>query len=196
MAPHNDFNELADQWLITYACTISNQPIPTLFTVGHCLEAYCKSALLKHDPALNTAARPYGHDIEAMIEKIKREIGILNSVKFMPNVEARFMTGGPIPFTNELMSDAEYLHWVPNQELYWTAKFQKELKYIGTTGKGMPVQFGIFVMERNPYWVPILKEIRAFLRKDEPQETFTMQRFIADQTRPQWAREFIDLIIK
>jgi hypothetical protein len=194
MPSHNEFNDLGDQWLVAYACTNSNMPIPTLFTIGHCLEAYCKSALLKHDPKLKLTGRNYGHNIESMVSEIKTKIGILKSVFFMPNVEARFMTGGPIPLTDALMSDAEYLHYVPNQELYWTAKFQKELKYIGTSGNGMPVQFGILVMERNPYWVPLLKELRSYLRNGEVYETPTMQSFLSSANYPQFAREFVQRV--
>jgi len=139
MATYHEFRDLGDQWLISYACTISNMPIPTLFIVGHCLEAYCKAAVLKNNPSVNIFR--YGHEIETMINDIKRDIGILSGIMFYPNVESRFMTGGLIPFTDSLMSDIEYLHFVPNQELYWVAKFQKDIKYLGTTGRRMPTHY-------------------------------------------------------
>jgi hypothetical protein len=69
-------------------------PIPTLFIVGHCLEAYCKAAVLKNNPSVNIFR--YGHEIETMINDIKRDIGILSGIMFYPNVESRFMTGGLI----------------------------------------------------------------------------------------------------
>ena len=155
MPNSQEFNDLGDQWLISYMYSISGMVLPTLFTIGHCLEAYCKSALLKHDPSLNIYGRKYGHDVEGMIGEIKQKVGILNNVEFLPNVEQRFMIGGPIPFNDQLMSDPEYLHYVQNQELYWVAKYQKDLKYIGTSGEKMPKQFGILVMMRNPYWIPL-----------------------------------------
>lgn len=164
MATYFEFRELGDQWLIFYACAISRMPIPTLFTIGHCLEAYCKSAILKTDPKANVIQ--YGHDIESMISKIQQDSGLLTHVTLKPNVEKRFMTGRPIPFTNELMSDLEYIHYVENQELYWVSKFQKEIKYLGTNDRRMPTQFSLVVMERNPYWIPTLKELRGFLMEN------------------------------
>ncbi len=187
MATYNEFRDLGDQWLISYACTISNMPIPTLFIVGHCLEAYCKAVILKNNPAVNIFDRKYGHDIEAMITEIKTDIGILDGVMFYPNVEARFMTGGLIPFTDTLMSDAEYLHFVPNQELYWVAKFQKDIKYLGTTGKKMPTQYAVLVMERNPYWVPIMRELRGYINDTPNAESFQMSSFLSRTNAPPFA---------
>jgi hypothetical protein len=185
---------LGDQWLISYACTISSMPVPTLFIIGHCLEAYCKAAILKNNPTVDILAKQYGHDIEAMINEIKKDIGILNNVVFLPHVENRFMTGGPIPFTDSLMSDVEYLHFVPNQELYWVAKFQKEIKYLGTTGKSMPTQYSVTVMERNPYWVPIIKELRMYLKNSPEPESFQMNFYLSRNNVPEFAREYLNQI--
>lgn len=186
MATSEEFCNLGDQWLIHYAYAASSMPVPTLFTVGQCLEAYCKAALLKNDPHLSIYQQRYGHDIESMIGEIRANIGILSSIAFLPNVESRFMTGGPIPFTDTIMSDQEYLHYVPNQELNWVAKFQKDLKYIGTSGKNMPIQFSITVMERNPFWIPIFAELRAYLRSDATNETLAIWQL---KQRGQWPPE-------
>jgi hypothetical protein len=194
MATHHEFRDLGDQWLISYACTISNMPVPTLFVIGHCLEAYCKAAILKNNPSVDIFDRKYGHDIEAMITEIKNDIGILNGVVFYPNVESRFMTGGLIPFTDTLMSDAEYLHFVPNQELYWVAKFQKDIKYLGTTGKKMPTQYSVLVMERNPYWIPIIRELREYIKDTPNTETFQITSFFSRSNAPQFAHEYLRLI--
>jgi hypothetical protein len=194
MATHSEFSELGDQWLISYACTISSMPVPTLFIIGHCLEAYCKAVILKNNPSVNISDRKYGHDIEAMITEIKDDIGILNGVFFHPNVESRFMTGGLIPLTDTLMSDAEYLHFVPNQELYWVAKFQKDIKYFGTTGKKMPTQYSVFVMERNPYWVPIIRELRTYIKDTPNVEPFQMTSFLNRTNAPQFALEYLTKI--
>ncbi|PZO38333.1 MAG: hypothetical protein DCF19_16780 [Pseudanabaena frigida] len=189
MATHHEFRDLGDQWLISYACTIANMPIPTLFIVGHCLEAYCKAAILKNNPSVNIFR--YGHDIETMINDIKRDIGILNGVMFYPDVESRFMTGGLIPFTDTLMSDIEYLHFVPNQELYWVAKFQKDIKYLGTTGRRMPTQYSILVMERNPYWLPIMRELRGYIQDTRNEESFHMASFLSRPNSPPFALEYL-----
>ena len=114
MAAYREFLELGDQWLIAYSCATSNTPIPTLFLIGHCLESYCKAALLKHDPAITP--KELGHRIEQMISGIQKRIGILQGITFHPTVEHRFMTGGLIPFSDSIMSDAEYLHYISNQE--------------------------------------------------------------------------------
>ena len=191
MPTYHEFRDLGDQWLISYACTISNMPVPTLFIIGHCLEAYCKAAILKNNPTVNILAKEYGHGIEAMITEIKKDIGILSNITFYPNVESRFMTGGLIPFTDTLMSDEEYLHFVPNQELYWVAKFQKEIKYLGTTGKNMPTQYSVLVMERNPYWVPIMRELRTYLNDSTDAESFQMSSFLSRNNAPEFAREYL-----
>jgi hypothetical protein len=133
MPTYQEFRDLGDQWIISYACTISGMPLPTLFTVGHCLEAYCKSAILKNNPSIDVYTRGYGHDIENMIFEIQREIGILQSIQFYPNVEANYMIGGLVPMTS--LQNLDYQHFIPNQELYWVAKFQKDIKYLGTSGK-------------------------------------------------------------
>jgi len=129
-----------------------------------------------------------------MITEIKNDIGILNGVVFYPNIESRFMTGGPIPFTDTLMSDAEYLHFVPNQELYWVAKFQKDIKYLGTTGKKMPTQYSVIVMERNPYWIPIIRELREYIKDAPNTESFQITSFISRTSGPQFAQEYLRLI--
>ncbi len=36
---YQEFFDLGDQWLIAYAGSSANTPIPTLFMIGHCLEA-------------------------------------------------------------------------------------------------------------------------------------------------------------
>ena len=189
MATYHEFRDLGDQWLISYACTISNMPIPTLFIVGHCLEAYCKAAVLKNNPSVNIFR--YGHEIETMINDIKRDIGILSGIMFYPNVESRFMTGGLITFTDSLMSDIEYLHFVPNQELYWVAKFQKDIKYLGTTGRRMPTQYSVLVMERNPYWLPIMRELRGYIQDTPNIESFHMSSFLSRPKSPLFALEYL-----
>jgi hypothetical protein len=189
MATHHEFINLGDQWLISYACTIANMPIPTLFIVGHCLEAYCKAAILKNNPSVNIFR--YGHEIETMINDTKRDISILNGIMFYPNVESRFMTGGLIPFTDSLMSDIEYLHFVPNQELYWVAKFQKDIKYLGTTGRRMPTEYSVVVMERNPYWLPIMRELRGYIQDTTNVESFHMSSFLSRPNSPPFALEYL-----
>lgn len=191
MATSREFLELGDQWLITYSHIISNTPITTLFIIGHCLESYCKAVILKNNPEANILK--YGHDIESMIIEIKSTTGVLKDVLFYPNVEKRFMTSCPIPFTDTLMSDEEYLHFVPNQELYWVAKFQKDIKYLGTTGNKMPTQYGVMVMSRNPHWIPILKELRNYI-KDNHEESFEISRFLSGTNSPEFAYEYIKLI--
>ncbi len=195
MATYHEFRELGDQWLISYACTISNMPIPTLFIAGQCLEAYCKATLLKHNPSISDIGKTYGHRIDKMIEVIQSEVGLLRDVRFLPGVESRFMTGGLIPLTDRLMADVEYLHYVPNQELYWVAKFQKEIKYLGTQTQTMPTQFAVFVMERNPYWFPIFKELRTNLVQGPGAASFSMDNFLKD-TAPhlEFARQFLSSI--
>jgi hypothetical protein len=190
MATYQEFRELGDEWLIFYACTIINLPTPMLFVIGHCLEAYCKAAILKNDNSINIMDRKYGHDIEAMLEEIKKDIGILPGITFYPNVESKFMTGGPIPFTENIMSDPEYLHYIANQELYWVAKFQKDIKYLGTSGKKMPTQYAIMVMGRNPFWIPIMKEIRTYLT-DTPDTSFGINLFMRDSNAPDFAKKYI-----
>jgi hypothetical protein len=145
-------------------------------------------------PSIDILKKQYGHDIESMIGEIQRNIGILSSVEFLPNVESRFMTGGPIPFTADLMSDAEYLHFVPNQELYWVAKFQKDIKYLGTSGKKMPTQFSVFVMERNPYWIPILRELRDYVKDTSDAGNFQVKTFFGRSNVPPDVREYLALI--
>jgi hypothetical protein len=194
MATDREFKDLGDQWLISYACTISNTPIPTLFVIGHCLEAYCKAAILKNNPTANIFDKKYGHDIEAMLVEIKKDISILSNVTFYPNVETRFMTGGPIPFTDEIMSDIEYLHFVSNQELYWVAKFQKDVKYLGTSGKKMPTQYSVLVMERNPYWIPIIKELRDYIKDSMPGESLHISKFLSEENKNHFAYSFINAI--
>lgn len=189
------FSELADQWLIAYASTFSSMPLPTLFIVGHCLEAYCKAAILKNDPTINVSGGRYGHDIEFMITELQRKCGVLSTVSFYPSVKDRFMTGGPIPWTDLLMSDAEYLHYIANQELYWTAKFQKDLKYLGTPGKNMPLQYSVMVMERNPYWSPILRELRQYVRADLASESLTLSSFRANANVHQAAIQFVESVV-
>ena len=193
MPNSSEFAELADQWLIAYACSVSGQPTPTLFIIGHCLEAFCKSALLKNNPSLNIYGRNYGHDIEAMIGEIKRDIGMLPAIHFLPTVESKFMTGGLV--TLQQTSDPEYQHYIENQELYWTAKFQKELKYIGTSGKGMPAQFAILVMERNPYWIPIIKELRSYVVDPTVGQSFTMQSYLRRTDLPAFVIKYLEAII-
>jgi hypothetical protein len=191
MATYQEFRELGDQWLISYACTISNMPAPTLFIVGHCLEAYCKAALLKNNPSINVTK--FSHEIEDMIEEIKRDIGIMTGLSFYSDVENRFMTGGLVPFSDTLMSDSEYIHYVANQELYWVSKFQKDIKYLGTSGKKMPTQYSILVMERNPYWISIMKEIRSYLL-DTPDNSFQMGLFFRRNNAPDFAIEYLKQI--
>jgi hypothetical protein len=187
------FSELADQWLIAYACTFSSMPLPTLFIVGHCLEAFCKSAILKNDPSINVSGGKYGHDVEFMLTEIKSKCGILSSVSFLPDVESRFMTGGLIPMS--LTSDPSYLHYIANQELYWTAKYQKELKYLGTPGRNMPVQYAVLVMERNPYWIPILKELRQYVRSGLTGESQTILTFRAKANVMPAAMQFVNAVV-
>jgi hypothetical protein len=134
MSAYYNFLNLGDEWLTLYAGISTNTPVPTLFVMGHCIESYCKAVLYKNDPNF-TFQQGKGHDIESMIYQIQTDIGILKSVCFYQDVEAKFMTGGPIPFDDALMADPKYLHYVANQELYWVAKFQKDLKYLGTSGK-------------------------------------------------------------
>jgi hypothetical protein len=194
MANHFEFLNLGDQWLISYASTISNMPIPTLFIIGHCLEAYCKAAILKHNPSINIYEKKYGHNIENMLLQIKAEIGIIQYIQFYPNVESRFMTGGPIPLTDALMSDPEYLHYVPNQELYWVAKFQKDIKYFGTSGKYMPTQYGVTVMERNIYWVQLLRDLRSYIVHAPEIQSPQMQIHLNHNNPPLYVREYLHLI--
>ena len=193
MATSREFLELGDQWLITYAHIISDTPITTLFIIGHCLESYCKAALLKNDSKADVFK--FGHDIESMIIEIKNVTTILKEVRFYPNVEPRFMTGGLIPFTDTLMSDEEYLHFISNQELYWVAKFQKEIKYFGTSGKKVPMQYSVTVIARNPHWVAILKEIRDYIKDDSTEGSFEMSRFINSIDSPKFAVDFIRMIV-
>jgi hypothetical protein len=130
-----------------------------------------------------------------MITEIKSVTTILKDIKFYPNVESRFMTGGLIPFTDTLMSDEEYLHFIPNQELYWVAKFQKEIKYFGTSGKKVPTQYSVTVMERNPHWVSILKELRGYIKDDSNEGSFEMSRFLNNTDSHKFAVDFIKMII-
>jgi hypothetical protein len=181
MATYQEFRELGDQWLISYACNIANTPAQTLFVVGHCLEAYCKAAILKNDSTVNIADKKYGHNIGFMIGEIQRDIGILTSLSFRPGVESKFMTGGPIPIG--LSADPDYAHYVANQELYWVAKFQKDIKYLGTTGGKMPTQYSIMVMNRNSYWLPIIKEINRYI-SDQPPFNFSVDVFLRDRNIP------------
>jgi hypothetical protein len=190
-----EFCEVGDQWLVSYLFSTSLAPAPALFTIGHCLEAYCKAVILKDAPNTNIYQKRYGHNIEDMLLEIKGKIGILKGVEFLPNVRTRFMTGGPIPFTDSLMSDPEYLHYLENQELYWVSKFQKDLKYIGTSGEKMPSQFSFMVMERNPYWIPILKEMRSFLRQGEPNETISISRIGHSKALPTEKESYLEAIL-
>ncbi len=193
MATYQEYRELGDQWLITYACTISGMPAPTLFIIGHSLEAYCKSAILKKKNTANLLSKPYNHSIESMIQEIKREIGILQDIEFLPNVDKKFMTGGPPILSEELMRDKEYLHYISNQELYWVAKYQKDIKYLGTSGKPMPTQYSIMVMERNPYWISIFKELRNFIM-DNSNVSMYMESFLNSKTSPMFAVEYLKWI--
>ncbi len=188
MATYQEFRELGDQWLISYACNIANTPAQTLFVIGHCLEAYCKSAILKNDSSINIADRKYGHNIEFMIGEIKRDIGLFSALHFHQDVESKFMTGGPIPIA--LSADPHYEHYVVNQELYWVAKFQKDIKYLGTTGGKMPTQYGIMVMNRNPYWLPILKEINNYI-SDLPPFNFSVDVFLRDGNIPEIFKSYV-----
>ena len=190
MSAHDDYLDLADQWLVQYACVISRMPIPTLFTIGHRLEAYCKAALLKSSPDRPVFTKGEGHHIEGFISRIQAETGLLRQLSFFPEVENRFMTGGLIPLTESLSSEPIYRHYLENQELYWIAKFQQELKYLGTPGKRMPSQFSVLVMARNPYWIPILGELRKYVAKEFPQEGLTAQRFLRCDA-PDFAKEYV-----
>lgn len=190
-----EFCEVGDQWLVSYLFSTSLAPAPTLFAVGHCLEAYCKAVILKDDPTVNIYQKRYGHNIEDMIIEIKGKTGLLKAVEFLPSVESKFMTGGPIPFSDTLMSDSAYVHYVANQELYWVSKFQKDLKYIGTSGERMPSQFSFVVMERNPYWIPILNEMRSFLRRGEPNETLHISSIAMRGALPAETKSYLEAIL-
>lgn len=190
-----EFCEVGDQWLISYLFSTSLAPAPTLFTIGHCLEAYCKAVILKDAPTTNIYQKQYGHNIEGMIKEIREKTSLLIGVEVLPNVEIKFMTGGPIPLADSLLSDHEYLHYMANQELYWVSKFQKDLKYIGTSGEKMPSQFSFMVMERNPYWIPILKEMRSFLRHGETTETLTISSLGLRRVIPAEAKSYLEAIL-
>jgi len=188
MATYQEFRELGDQWLIDYACKIANTPAQTLFVIGHCLEAYCKAAILKNDPSINITERKYGHNIGFMIEEIKRNIGILKQISLISGIESKFMKGGLVPMT--AMNDPDYHHYIANQELYWAAKFQKDIKYLGTSGKNMPTQYSIMVMNRNPYWISILKEINLYI-SDIPVFNFSVDIFLNDRNIHEVFKEYV-----
>lgn len=184
------FCELGDQWLIVYANSLTFPSPVTLFMVGHCLESYCKSALLRIDPFRNVVG--FGHNIERMLNTLKDEANLLQDISFHPDVENSYMTGGLIPVSET--DNPEYTHYIQNQELYWTAKFQKELKYLGTPGKRMPTEYALFVMNRNPYWIPVLGELRSFTRDGFENESMPIISYRSQSNPEMFERQFVDSI--
>ena len=192
MGNHLDFLELADQWLITYSTNISNMPAPTLFIIGHCFEAYCKSAIAKHDESIDLHKK-FGHKIEDMINYLKDNVGLMKYLNIEQGIE-NFMTNGPVPLSLPPDQQIIYNNYIENQELYWVMKFLKDLKYIGTKGKTMPTQYSILVMERNPYWINILKEIRDYICKNENPYNLSINNF-SERQNIEFAKEYINKII-
>lgn len=150
-----DFLLLADQWLIHYASITSKTPIPTLFAVGHALELYAKAAILKNDQGINVYKE--GHDIWSLIVKLKTDYNILETYDIRERVLSQFLNGN-IAYYESDSSDAE--NYRMNMEFYWVASLLKDIKYLGTYCRSISNGYFLVVKERNPYWIPILRELR------------------------------------
>ncbi len=150
-----DFLILADQWLVHYASTTSNTPIPTLFAVGHALELYLKAALLKCDKEFNVRKR--GHDILPMISILKNDYNVLKSLDVNDHIMDHYLNGSIELFESD-SSDAE--NYRNNIEFYWVARLLKDIKYLGTYCESIKNGYFLVVKARNPYWIPIIRELR------------------------------------
>lgn len=188
MSGHNFF-ELADQWLAAYAMNFSNAPAPTLFILGHCIESYCKAALLTQPEAEVASGKRYGHDVGGMLLELQDRQNILQGYRLNNATSDKYLFMSPVPF--EETSNPEFQHFIANQELYWVANFQKNLKYLGTPGRDMPSQFSLVVMGRNPYWIPFLRELRHFCRKRCGFETLARRTYLELNGAPLEAVGFV-----
>jgi len=149
----------ADEWFISYSLP-PNLVHVKLFTIGHTVELYLKSANANITGNIDRAIK-FGHKIEDIWDDCKN-----HDRKFMPNFEIRNSVFNIDLFTGQLekkLSRDDLRNYSDNQEFYIIAKLLPDLKYIGTRLQSLKGPHSLTSVYPNPYWINFFRELRTYL---------------------------------
>jgi len=149
----------ADEWFINYTLPPALAQVK-LFIIGHSIELYLKAAYTYISDDVNKAIS-FGHRIKSLLDACKELVP-----SFMPSYEIRDKVLETIFDPNQNLDHLEkdnLEHYFAHQELYFIAKMLPDLKYLGAPLKTIKGPYGLVQMERNPYWIDFLTEIREFI---------------------------------
>ena len=159
-----DWHSLAyhgDEWLVAYASVPASVSSVVLFTVGHTVELYLKSAHTKIFGDIYEAIK-FGHRIKDLWDTCKKQDG-----SFMTEYELRDSIFS-VDFLDQdvlqgLTKDDE-LHFISHQSFYLVTKHLQDLKYLGLPWKTRQKKsLGVAFLHPDPFWVDFFKTIRAYL---------------------------------
>ncbi len=187
MASWQDFLDTADQFFISYSSHTALIPV-SLFEIGHTIELYLKAANTKITQDIKNA-RFYRHDIKAIWDACKTL-----DPTFMPHFELRdSIFNSEFVHDNGLsLSPDDQIHYFKNQEFYLIAKHLSDIKYLGAPLNSIKKSYYSFaILEKNPYWISFLKELRHYLGWPPPGHRDWIMDCITEKRIPASAARYL-----
>lgn len=156
----DSFLHTADCFIITYATSSYTVGATSLFTIGHAVELYLKSANTKITGDIERAIS-FGHRLKDLWDDCKEKDN-----KFMPSYELKdnlFCSSFLEEDIYSQLCEADIMHFIRHQHLYIILKHLADLKYLGAPLKSIKKPYAITFSSHDPYWVSFFNEFRTFL---------------------------------
>ncbi len=150
----------ADEWIVNYSLPYSHLTSVKLFSVGHAFELYLKAANTKLSGDIDHAVN-FGHHIPKLWADCKRF-----DPKFLPEFDLRQSVldlNLLQDFDHSKLKEANFRHYMENQEIYIVAKYLADLKYLGAPLKNVKGAFAFGVIYPNPIWTKLFRSFRKYL---------------------------------
>ena len=155
---YGSFVHLADQFLVSYACSAHAGTTAGLFIVGHAAELYLKAVMVKAKPKVDVST--HGHNVAALLTKVQAtQSNLLAGYTLRESAADKWLHNPIMP----QVPDPDYDHFQKHVELYWISRYLADTKYLFASHKNITQGFGIAICSLNEYWQPFFFELRRHL---------------------------------